>query len=362
MILTTSCHARYWCAQWSAQGKRHSKNLGATATMSRRDAQAAMEALIGAHALHPATKTAKGGTRLGEWLARHETLRSDLAEGSMDLVKRTGFLLREFFTADPRLDRITPSDAQDWRLWLEERTGRREAGLSSSTVALHIRNAKAILNAAIRDGLLGQNPFSALRSVKGGKVESWSEITVEQFERIIDVLPDHHWKVLFALCRLGGTRSGERGGEALNMEWPAIDWNRHMMRVEDAKRHCTRTTPTVPRLYEILREAHEAAEPGQALVCPVNRASLNRKARRYVVMAGLDPYPKVLHSLRKSCVSDLAERFPAYAVARWVGHSTKVAAKFYYEPSASLLSEITGLTRTVVKAQQKSAPNADTPS
>lgn len=353
MILTTSCHARYWCAQWTAHGKRKSKSLGPTATMSRRDAQAAMEALIGDHALHPATRTAKAGTRLGEWLARHESLRTDLAGGSLDLVRRTGFLLREFFTADPRLDRITPSDAQDWRIWLEQRRGRRDAGLSGSTIACHIRNAKALMNAAIRDGLLGANPFAGLKSVRGGKVDTWHEVTEAEAERLLDVLPDQAWRAWVGLMRWAGCRSGYRGGEALGALWENADWHQHMIRVEDVKRNCIRVVPIVPRLYEILREAHEAAEPGAVMICPLSKSGLDRKLRKYIVRAGLDPWRKPCHSLRKSLASDWAARFPAPFVNGWVGHSERVAKIFYRQPPAALLSEITGLTKTEVKAIQR---------
>ena len=39
--------------------------------------------------------------------------------------------------------------------------------------------------------------------------------------------------------------------------------------------------------------------------------------------------PRLLQNLRASCETDWVERYPAHVVAKWLGHSPKVAAQHY---------------------------------
>jgi hypothetical protein len=45
--------------------------------------------------------------------------------------------------------------------------------------------------------------------------------------------------------------------------------------------------------------------------------------------AGHEPWPRLLQNLRASCETDWVERYPAHVVAKWLGHSPKVAAQHY---------------------------------
>ena len=45
--------------------------------------------------------------------------------------------------------------------------------------------------------------------------------------------------------------------------------------------------------------------------------------------AGIDPWPKTFHALRASHETDLLERFPIQVVAKWLGHSPKIALTHY---------------------------------
>ena len=41
------------------------------------------------------------------------------------------------------------------------------------------------------------------------------------------------------------------------------------------------------------------------------------------------PWPQLLHNLRGSCQTELAERFPSHVVWRWIGNSEAVAREHY---------------------------------
>ena len=48
-----------------------------------------------------------------------------------------------------------------------------------------------------------------------------------------------------------------------------------------------------------------------------------------VKLAGLKPRPKPFHGMRASRETDLLEQHPLQAVARWMGHSPKIAVANY---------------------------------
>ena len=48
--------------------------------------------------------------------------------------------------------------------------------------------------------------------------------------------------------------------------------------------------------------------------------------RRIIAKAGHEVWPRLLQNLRASCATDWVERYPAHVVAKWLGHSPKVAA------------------------------------
>ena len=57
--------------------------------------------------------------------------------------------------------------------------------------------------------------------------------------------------------------------------------------------------------------------------------NLRTTLERIIVLAGLEPWPRLLQNLRASCATDWVEMYPAHVVARWLGHSPKVAAQNY---------------------------------
>jgi hypothetical protein len=50
---------------------------------------------------------------------------------------------------------------------------------------------------------------------------------------------------------------------------------------------------------------------------------------RIIAKAGHKCWPRLFQNLRASCETDWVERYPAHAVAKWLGHSPKVAAEHY---------------------------------
>ena len=70
--------------------------------------------------------------------------------------------------------------------------------------------------------------------------------------------------------------------------------------------------------------------------------------------AGVARYPKPMHALRKSCITDWAMNSPAHAVQAWAGHSDyRTTTRYYLKVSEGDYDRVTGTA-------QKPAQNPET--
>jgi hypothetical protein len=122
------------------------------------------------------------------------------------------------------------------------------------------------------------------------------------------------------------------------LTWGSINWEKGRLTVLAKKTehhggdHAVRIVPICPELRAIIADAFEQAEVGETLVVPsAARASVNLRTHleRIITKAGHKPWPRLLQNLRASCETDWVERYPAHVVAKWLGHSPKVAAQHY---------------------------------
>ncbi len=96
--------------------------------------------------------------------------------------------------------------------------------------------------------------------------------------------------------------------------------------------HAVRVVPICPELRALLAEAFERAEPGATSIAPMaSRPGVNLRTylERIIGNAGHTLWPRLLQNLRASCATDWVEKYPSHVVAKWLGHSPKVAAQHY---------------------------------
>ena len=55
-------------------------------------------------------------------------------------------------------------------------------------------------------------------------------------------------------------------------------------------------------------------------------ANLRTTFEKVILRAGCQPWPRLFQNLRASFECDLVEKYPAHVVAKWLGHSPKIAA------------------------------------
>lgn len=119
-----------------------------------------------------------------------------------------------------------------------------------------------------------------------------------------------------------------------------------------------RVCPIFTPLRPHLEDAHELAEPGTVYVVSgsmadnirakmdgpngSNDANTRTAFLKLIKRAGLEPWPRLFHTLRASAETDLLEQgFPMNAVTEWLGHSA-VSLKHYARVPDHLFSLAAG--------------------
>ena len=95
----------------------------------------------------------------------------------------------------------------------------------------------------------------------------------------------------------------------------------------------TRIVPIFPEVRPHLEQVWEQAERGTEYVITRYRAenvNLRTQFERIIRRAGLKPWPKLFQNLRDRA-TELASEHPAHVAAAWLGHSTIVANKHYWQ-------------------------------
>ena len=279
----------------------------------------------------PASRDARGGT-LEHWGRRYLEIRGDrLAAGGLENTQQTLAKLEAYLGPGRKLEKVTRADIEGWIAWLRKQSSRFGGTLTESTVSKHTKRARAIFAAALEDGKLARNPVDGLVVPEPEVKDDWAVVTLADLDRILNACPDHSWRCLFALCRLAGTRVGKRGGEALGLAWKDVDWQAGTLFVVDQKRGKNRLVPIQPRLRAVLEAAY--ADDPTGAVCPqLTHWGLYDAAHAILRAAGVPPYAKVFHDLRKNLESEWLNdpRYPLPAVCGWLGNSADVAMKHYH--------------------------------
>jgi integrase len=180
------------------------------------------------------------------------------------------------------LDKLRPSDIEALLV------SKREAGLSDSTVRLIYTVCRAMLDIAVRDGLVRRNAAAAVQRPTIKRSEA-RYLTLEEVGRLLAAAKDDRLEPLIVLM-LG---TGLRRGEALALHWSDVDLAAGHVRVRW----------TLGRVDKALVFDEPKTE----------------RSRRFVPL----PSP-VAETLRRHKATLAAERLAAVAWAPWVGHEDLV--------------------------------------
>lgn len=92
-----------------------------------------------------------------------------------------------------------------------------------------------------------------------------------------------------------------------------------------------------------------------------NSVNLRTHLERIIKKAGHEPWPRLLQNLRARCETDWVEKYPSHMVAKWLGHSPKVAAQHYLMSREHHLEDVvrgTGANAASTKSRGRGGRNA----
>lgn len=253
-----------------------------------------------------------------------------------------------YFNKDLKIDRLTPSILNDWKLALDK-TGN---NLSLTTKQNAYAAFAAMLNYAVKMEFIPKNNLSVIGNFKdSAALDTTSEqlhyYTAEQFTKFIAVaktdcktITDWGFYVFFNIAFFTGARKGEINA----LKWSDIEGNILHIRRSITQKLKGGDVETLPKnkssirdlqmpepLIAILAEHKERQRNAASIhftddfrVCggmqPLRDTSIDKHNRKYAEAAGL-PHIKV-HDFRHSHVSLLAnEGINIQEVARRLGHS-----------------------------------------
>jgi integrase len=250
-----------------------------------------------------------------------------------------------FYGPETPVGEITAESADDWRKAIatatkteghnKKKRAAADGRLAPATVSKRVRTAKQVFQKAVAWGWIERNPFAAVRAGSQSNPSRSFYVSEDTIEAVLDACPGAEWRTLVGLCRFAGLRCpSEVGG----LTWGDVDFGSGRLTVRSPKTehhghdHAIRFVPISPRLRRILADGFDAAAPGATRVVPMaarQGANLRTQLERIIVKAGHEPWPRLLQNLRASCETDWATRHPAHAVAKWLGHSPRIAQAHY---------------------------------
>lgn len=202
-------------------------------------------------------------------------------------------------------------------------------------MAKRVSVAKQVFRCAVRWGWIDRSPFDGLRPGSQANPARARYVPVETIRDVLDGCPSVEWRLVVGLARYAGLRCPTEIGE---LTWGDINWEKGRLTVRAKKTehhggdHAVRVVPINPELRVILADGFEQAEPGAKEIVPLaSRKGVNLRTHleRIIAKAGHEVWPRLFENLRASCATDWVERYPSHVVAKWLGHSPKVAAQHY---------------------------------
>lgn len=354
--------SKYWAAAWrDKDGRLHSRStkltdrIKAQAFAVEMERAARQENMVEAQArqiLGDLLERVGEGERLRnpgieEWF--REWLRGKEAAKTASTGERYGVVVENFVThlngrAKRPLTALTTRDIQGYA------TARQQQGLAGTTVAFDLKVLRTCLNAAVRQGLLPNNPAAAVELPHAHHVERGT-FTATEVKMLCDAA-EGEWRSLILL----GYFTGQRLSDLCGLKWSNVDLTAGMISMAVAKtkvqRHVIPLHPTLQEQLEKLASSDTPEEhvlPGMAGLGTGGRHGLTEGFKRIVVRAGLDLETvqgggkrkisrRTFHALRHSFTSAMANAGIAPELRmKLSGHkSTKIHATYTHHELAVL--------------------------
>ncbi|MBL8825430.1 MAG: tyrosine-type recombinase/integrase [Planctomycetaceae bacterium] len=264
---------------------------------------------------------------VGKFLADYLAMRTDVRPLTMRNLKESAARVEKYLGKQKPIAEVTALDADGYNLHLRQTLG-------ENTVRRLVSRARQFFAAALRGRLVTENPFGHLKNLKVRSVkERQAFVSRETTYKLLDAAPDAEWRAIIGLARFVGLRVPS---ELFKLRWEDIDWATNRITIHSPKTatfgKSKRVVPIFPEVLPLLLDVAESRPEKSEFVvskyrvgCENLRTGLLRIAKR----AGVEPWPKLFVNLRASRATELAEHYPGYLAAEWLGHSEAVANEHY---------------------------------
>jgi integrase len=244
------------------------------------------------------------------------------------------------------LDQLTAEHAERYRDAMLARE------LRDTTIAKRLCHAKAMLEDAVRRKKIAENPWRDVSHRAGDPAERRELVPREVVLRLLNYCPNVYWQLLLVLSRFAGLRVPS---EALSLEWQHVRWAEGKLIVPSPKTEGqgkpSRKVPLFSIVREYLAKARQQSPPDTIYVFPEDwrkracgpagwvNCNFRQGLLRILRRAGVEPWPRLWHSLRASCESDLATHFTLSTVVKWLGNTPAVALRHYVDPTEEVYAK-----------------------
>jgi len=282
-----------------------------------------------------------------------QVMKGQVAYGTIQEHKRSLELFENFIGAQTILSKIQPRHAE---AFIAEQLASNK--VSTATVNKYIRNLRGIFNLAIElRGYLdeGQNPFARIkqRRITENKVRY---VNLDEYWSLINAADDLWWKALLAIAY----GSGLRRSEILYLTWSDVDFDQQRINVTakkagkkilawEPKSRKNRVVPLSGQSVQLLVDMQVHAAEGHPYVfIPPDRLkaimyrleagewntrkqpvyNISKNFHRVRCRAGVAKC--TIHDLRRSAITNWAQKLPIQVVQQLAGHSNITTTRKYY--------------------------------
>ncbi len=221
------------------------------------------------------------------------------------------------------LHEVTRGDAKAFESYLKNK---RIPALALATVRKKCQRVKQVFSWAQRYQYLENNPFDVVRTASVANKAAYVEIPSEIIHDILGKVECADTRMVLALCRFGGFRYNET---AVNTWEDCVDLVGGTLKIKSNKTPPVRDSPLFADLRPYLEAVPESQRSGTLQKkWPANQTP-RESIKKMIREAGYEPWPKVLHNLRKNRATELLSEYPPQSVASWLGHDVKVLLDYY---------------------------------
>jgi len=259
-----------------------------------------------------------------------EVKRGKCKASSMQVLGRAARHAKAHFASTKTLQSVTAADVDRFCNWLKQQRGKQSPQLAEATIRKTCSVLCQMFRFARRNEWVRNNPVLE-SEVKRSAAENEDRVyfvSIQETKALLAACDSREERLLIGFARFAALRIPS---EIRELRWSDFDRELRVFKVYAPKTGRFRSVPVMKPLHDLLEEADIPMDRSEYVFPRLRRyPSLSTAMRRIIRNAGITDYPRALHSLRGSCISEWVESHKSIPeVASWAGHSIPVMTRHY---------------------------------